>query len=236
MENGINNLFKLRFKESFSQSNYTSMTQCSVDAGCSPPTVSQILSGKFDDSRPGPGFFAMSRLSKALETPIGYWAGQSAISPSVARNILNGTHLLGENGPPTIEEFCRTYVRGGKRLSAFNQYASYFDVYDLPDDKRRAIQISQMGSASLFSIRMGGTNIKDAQTELDAAPAPLREAFYGAHKRAYDLGIFTEVFSLDRELETRPAHIKTDYTRTGARVIDDDGREKIIIYCIAISS
>ena len=105
-------IFKERMQKAYNKAEHGSMRALSLRAGMSESVVQQILSGKFDNSRTGPGIFAVKRLADAMGLSVAHLVGEDATLTPVRQDILNGS----SNDGDLIGAFTKAHWRGGGRL------------------------------------------------------------------------------------------------------------------------
>ena len=233
--------FRNRFQRAFEASDFTSYRSLSLATGWSESRIQRIISGQFDDSKDGPGFFGISRVCEQLKITPDYLAGihrwkEPSLDPKpTAADTLNASMFLQsineDHQPPSVKQLMRMFARGGARIEAFSNHLDYCDIYDLPDHDKRLIQIRTVGPKSLAALRMGEANPLLLQEAFNAATPELREQIYSHHCRTVESGITIEPDSIDERMSNHPVHVKIDYLRVSMQVTDQDGVESILIFC-----
>lgn len=227
--------FKRRFLEAYENSEYTSHRQLSLDIGWSESRINRIITGQFDDSKDGPGFFGLVRACERLGVTPDYLAGIHKWSQPSSDSTLNAVNLLKsvnkENKPPEIETMMGLYVRSGARLEAFLKHKDYFDLYEAPNTDTQRIKCTHVGAKSLSALRMGEGNPVILQEAYDKAPAPFQQRIFDSHLRAYEGGLTVEVDAIDERMENKPVHVKIDYIRVAMSLSDVNGDQHLLIFC-----
>jgi len=67
--------FRERFQKAFEASDFDSYRSLSLATGWSESRIQRIISGQFDNSKDGPGFFGISRVCQLLKITPDYLAG-----------------------------------------------------------------------------------------------------------------------------------------------------------------
>jgi len=233
--------FRNRFKKAFEASEFTSYRSLSLATGWSESRIQRIISGQFDDSKDGPGFFGINRVCEQLKITPDYlagihrWKDPATESRPTAADTLNATMFLQaiaeEHQPPSVKQLVRMHTRAGGRIEAFSNHLDYCDAYNMPDHEKRLVQIRSVGLKSLAALRMGEANPLLLQDAFNVATPELRERIYSLHCRTIDRGITIEPDSIDERMSNHPVHVKIDYLRVSMKVTDQDGTESILIFC-----
>jgi hypothetical protein len=241
MQNNFSAEFRARFERAYEASDFESYRSLSLASGWSESRIQRIMKGQFDNSKDGPGFFAIARVCQQLKITPDYLAGihrwkESNTPPKAPPNAsLNASQFLQvfaeEHKPPTIKHLVHTYTRSGARIEAFGKLLDYCDIYDLPDHERGLIQIREVGSKSLSALRMGEANPLLLQEAFNAASDHLRQKVYDHHCRTIDRGVCIEIDSIGEAMSNHPVHVKIDYLRASMTVKDHQGQESILIFC-----
>ena len=233
--------FRHRFQKAFEASDFSSYRSLSLATGWSESRIQRIITGQFDDSKDGPGFFGISRVCQHLNITPDYLAGvhrwefAKEGSQPTAADTLNASMLLQlveeKHQPPSVKQLTRTYVRSGGRIEAFSKFLDYCDIYDIPDHGNRLIKIRTVGPKSLAALGMGEANALLLQEAFDAATPELKEHFYDLHCRTIDAGILIGPDTIDEKMTNHPVHVKIDYLRISIKVTDLNGAESILVFC-----
>lgn len=235
MEKDLAKDFRDRFTRAFEASEFTSQRALSIASGWSESRINRIMTGQFDNSKDGPGFFGLIRACEQLGVTPDYLAGISKFGKSDPGAALNAVSFLEsmsqDHSTPTIKSLIRSYVRSGHRLEAFQKVMPYCDLYAAPDPESHRVKVLQVGEKSLAALRMGEASALVLQEAYNTATPEFREQVYISHKRAWDLGMTVEPDSIDQRMENRPVHVKIDYIRVAMRLSDASGSEYILIYC-----
>lgn len=227
---GTSIIFRQRLEEAFQASSFKSYRQASLAADMSEPQVQQIIKGRFDHSKNGPGLFAMKRLAQALGTTLSHLIEEGEVEAPEDPAIFNGT---GDTDRPTIDEMMIRHVRGGGHIDAFKGAIEYSDIYRHPD-KSETPQIFRIGCKSLLGLRMGTTDRAEVQSEIDHMDIARQKDIKAFHQRVAKNGVALDSVFIDHKLRTRPLHVRAEYSRLGLLVVDQKGCEKILIHCTPI--
>ncbi len=237
MKNQFAVAFRDRFNTAFQDSDYTSLRALSNDSNLSDSRVHAIVSGGFDDSPHGPGFFSLVRLCENLGVTPDYLAGISDKwrSPSPGQ-ALNAMALLDSISidfarRPTIKELSHLYLRGGQRIEAFQAHMDYCDIYAPLNLETRRVKITATGPKSLSTVRMGQSSPAILQHAYDNAPEAFQEKIFAGHERAWNAGFLCEVDSIDERVPNKPLHVKLEYIKVSMRLQDAEGNECLALFC-----
>ncbi len=235
MDNELAIGFRERLTKAFEASDFQSHRSLSHAAGWSESRINRIITGQFDNSKDGPGFFGLVKICQVLHVTTDYLAGVEKWSKSNPTTTLNAVNFLDSiaagHSPPTIKSLMHAYVRSGHRLEAFSSFMDYCDVYGLPTSEDRRVTVHSVGKKSLSALRMGENNHVILQDAYDQASPEFQEQIFSSHLRAYQAGITVEPDSIDQVMENRPVHVKIDYIRVAMRLKDASGQEYIVIFC-----
>lgn len=235
MDSDLPKKFRERFTKAFEASDFNSQRALSIASGWSESRINRIVTGQFDNSKDGPGFFGLIRSCEQLGVTPDYLAGINKFNHSEQATALNAANFLQsisqDLGAPSIKSLIRTYVRSGHRLEAFRNFLPHCDVYDVPDQENQRVNILEVGEKSLAALRMGEASALVLQEAYDVAPPAFQKQVYESHLRAYELGMTVEPDAIDQRMENRPVHVKIDYIRVAMRLHDANGTERILIYC-----
>lgn len=227
--------FRERFQKAYDNSSFTSYRSLSLASGWTASRIHSILTGNFDDSVHGPGFFGVARTCQQLGVTPDYLAGINKWQMSKPSDDLNAltfvSSLKQANTAPSIKELMRLYVRSGKRLEAFTDYIDRCDIYEEPIQENRSVTVRSVGKRSLAALRMGEANPLILQEAYDTASAEFREQIFKSHERALQRGITVEPDAIDQVMSNKPVHVKIDYIRVAMHLSDASGKGCILIYC-----
>lgn len=221
-------LFREKFTRAFQQSKFSSYRQLSLQAGCSEPTVQQIISGKFDGSTSGPGIFTFHRLATALGASMDSFLEDEIVPPQKDLSVFNDP---GRNDQSSFDALMATHWRGGGRLEAFADVEGHLDLYLPPKEDSLTPKIKKMGRFSLMSRRLETTDTTIAQREIDRLPLALKREVIDFHSEVIARGIVCGNTFLDHQLTTKPVYVRAGYSRLGLRVEDPSGRTLIAVAC-----
>jgi transcriptional regulator with XRE-family HTH domain len=223
--------FRLRVEKAISESKFNSISKVAQTSGLSSPTLQKILRGEFDNSRGGPGVFAMQRLAEALEKPLSYFFDQSVAERNKELGSLNGTS---DGHINHIPEFLEAHWRGGKLLEAFDHLVPHFDLYMPPSDVATGPKIVAPGQQTLLSRRIGDCDPLVVQRELDHLPQKTRFEIIDFHRRSMQNDTAVSNSFIDHRLKDRPVHVRAGYSRLGLFVTNQAGKTFILIHCSPI--
>jgi len=221
-------VFKERFTAAFEKSNFRSFRQLSLKSECSEPLVQQIINGKFDGSRAGPGVFTLFRLASTL--------GLSLDSLLQSKFYDNSEELAALNDvkgrdPASFDTLMSVHWRSGGRLDGFDHVKEHFDLYRAPTEETITPQIQQIGPKGLLSLRLETTDIRVAQREFDRLSDENKKATTAFHREVMASGIRCDNTFLDHRLHLKPVHVRAGYSRLGLRVEGKDGAPMVLIAC-----
>lgn len=219
--------FRVKVAHAFEKSHFGSYRKASLAAQMSAPQVQQIIQGRFDNSTTGPGIFAMQRLAKALDVPVGHLLDDDSIDAPKDPGVLNGTAGHG----PSLDAFTQAHWQGGGQLAAFAHLKEYFDLYRLPPSAQASPQIEKIGRQTLLALRLRTTSASKAQAEFDMLPEEKRANITDFHRQVAQSGIALDNVFFDHRLRTQPVHVRAGYSRLGALVSDPEGQQLVLIYC-----
>ena len=235
MDQNLPRNFRERFVRAFEASSFNSQRALSIASGWSESRINRIITGQFDNSKDGPGFFGLIRACEQLGVTPDFLAGINKFQKNDASMALNAASFLEsvsqDMSTPSIKSLIRTYVRSGHRLEAFRKFKPYCDIYDVPNDTDRKVRVLEVGERSLAALRMGEASELVLQEAYNTASEAFQEQIYLSHRRAFDLGMTVEPDTIDQRMENRPVHVKIDYIRVAMRLHDATGAERILIYC-----
>lgn len=235
MDNQTATDFRKRITRAYENSRFTSLRSLSLACGWSESRVHAIISGNFDNSEAGPGFFGILRLCEALEITPDYLAGISKWSISEGDKAVNTAAFLGSiedhHQRPSIKHVVKLFTRSGQRLEGFKSVIEYCDTYAIPNQDTETVEILDVGRLSLSALRMGEANPVILQDAYDNAPKAFQKQIFSSHNRAFNDGMRLEVDAIDQRMQNLPIHVKIDYIRLAMRVSSADGNEFILIYC-----
>ena len=220
--------FRKLFTRAYESSSFTSYRQLSLSADCSEPLVQQIIKGKFDGSRAGPGVFTLYRLACTLGLSIDSLLQSDLVPPQRDLSVFND--IKGRD-PASFDTLMSTHWRGGGRLDAFDHVEDHFDLYAAPDDSENTPQIRRLGHRSLLAMRLETVDRVVAQRELDLLPEKTKSFTMSFHKQVMTQGICCDNTFLDHKLSTKPVHVRAGYSRLGLRVESPKGEALILIAC-----
>lgn len=227
--------FRERFQKAYDNSDFTSYRSLSLASGWTASRIHSILTGHFDNSVHGPGFFGLARTCQQLGVTPDYLAGINKWQMSQPSTDLNAMTLVNSlksaEAAPSIKELMRLYVRSGHRLEAFKDHIERCDIYELPDLETRKVKVRAVGNKSLAALRMGESNALILQEAYDAASAEFQEQIYLSHERALNCGITVEPDAIDQMMNNKPVHVKIDYIRVAMKLTDAAGQGCILVYC-----
>lgn len=225
--------FRNRFEAAVGASPFTSQRSLSIASGWSESRINRILTGQFDHSKDGPGFFGLIRVCEQIGVTPDYLAGLNKwhMSRPLDGDPTITTSPQRDPGAPNIEEMLRLYVRSGARIEAFKNVLDYCDIYEMPDDTARTVKIRQIGKKSLSALKMGEASHLMLQEAYDMAPPEFQEHIYEAHARAAKIGMAVEADVIDERMENHHVHVKIDYTRVALKLADTSGLNCILVYC-----
>lgn len=235
MTNSFAVTFRERLNQAFEASKFSSHRDLSLASGWSETRINRILTGQFDHSKDGPGFFGMVRVCQQLGITTDYLSGIQKWRQSNPGTTMDAVTFLQsvseEYSPPSLKSLIRAYVRSGKRVEAFAPYLDYCDIYEIPDTSTRKVVVRSVGSKSLAAMRMGEGSPVIMQEAYDRAPIEFQEQIFTAHQRAYEAGMAVEPDAIDQRMENKPIHVKIDFLRLTMRLSDADGKECMLNYC-----
>ena len=227
--------FKARLTNAFDRSEFDSMRALSLASGLSESRIHKMLTGQFDHSKDGPGFFTIIRICKQLGITPDHLAGidrWQEHSPQTTLNALNLLQTVSQShSPPSVSELVRRYIRSGQRIEAFEDLLDYCDVYEAPDDETRTVTVRSVGEKSLAALRMKENSVTVLQTAYDSATPEFREQIFASHQKAVKNGMTVEADVIDERMNNRPIHVKIEYLRVALSLTDADGRSCLLIYC-----
>ncbi|WP_413219110.1 hypothetical protein [Tritonibacter mobilis] len=228
--------FRKRLETAFQSSKYRSHRALSLEVdGWSETRVNRILSGQFDESKDGPGFFGIVQVCEKLGITPNYLAGVTNWKQPDDATQMNAVSYLEAfkqgHEAPTVEAMSRAYMRSGARIEAFEPFSDYFDVYEAPDFENQKVTALRVGKKSLAAMRMGVANHVVMQEAYDLAPPAFQQQIFEAHKRAFEAGMTVELDAIDERMENRPVHVKIDYLRVAMKVTDAKNQPYILVYC-----
>lgn len=221
-------IFKDRFAKAFAESKFTSYRQLSLEAKCSEPQVSQIIKGKFDGSKAGPGIFTLTRLARALGRSLDSFVVDSEQPVVTDLNVFNGVRSRED---VTINALLAIHWRSGGRLQAFGKYLEYFDLYKIASAESSSPELYRLGAHTLFSMRIETTDIRVAQRELDRLPLQKRRETMAFHSEVVEKGMAIDNAYIDHRLNTRAVHVRAGYSKLGLTVEGPNGESLVLIAC-----
>jgi hypothetical protein len=224
--------FHERFKAAFGQSGFNSYSELSRAAGMSRPVTQKIMSGAFNYSNVGPGVFSIKKLADAMGTSVSFLLGEDL--PGDERSQLFFSGAGRQKG--TLERLMEIHWRGAGRLEAFDQMIEDCDIYAVPSDGAMCPKILRVGKRTLFSGRLGGPFLSDAQTELEAFSDEKKRDVLEFHRRTVREGTAIGNSFLDHNLRTRPARVNASNIRLGLLVEDHRGQSSILVHAAPIPS
>lgn len=227
--------FRERFTRAYERSDYTSHRGLSLETGWSESRVNQIITGFFDHSEAGPGFFGTARACKLLGITPDYLAGIEKWQDHRPAATINALSLVNsvstEMDRPTVAGMIRRYVRSGQRIEGFTDVLGHCDIYENPHTTKGRAVVRSVGDKSLSALRMGVASVETLQTAYDEAADDFRRRIHEGHRRAFDAGILVEPDAIDERMTNKPVHVKIDYIRAAMRLTDADGKECLLVYC-----
>ena len=224
----ISDTFRQRFTRAFESSEFSSYRQLSLQAGCSEPQVQQIIKGKFDGSKAGPGIFTFYRVAKALGRTIDSFLDDDLTPPKADISAFNSPQ---ERDEASFDALMSTHWRGGGMLEAFQNVLECFDLYLPPTDEAFAPKIFRIGSQSLLSLRLETTDLTIAQRELERLRLQVKTETIDFHRKVMKEGIATSNTFLDHKLHSKPVHVRAGYSRLGLKVENRAGKDLVLIAC-----
>ncbi|MEP0155227.1 hypothetical protein [Pseudophaeobacter sp.] len=235
MTNDLAITFRERLSQAYEASDFTSHRDLSLASGWSETRINRILTGQFDHSKDGPGFFGLVRVCQKLGITTDYLAGVKKwrqSNPGVTMDAVSFLQSVSqEYSPPNLKTLIRSYVRSGKRIEAFTPFLDYCDIYEVPDQETRQVTVRSVGAKSLAAMRMGEASAVIMQEAHDQASRSFQEQIFSAHLRAFNAGMTVEPDSIDQRMENKPIHVKIEYIRLTMRLADADGKECMLNYC-----
>lgn len=222
--------FRERFQAAFEQSSHSSYSELSRAAGMSRPVTQKIISGAFDHSTTGPGVFSVKRMAEALGTSVSFLLSEDVATDDQSQSFFSGTGRQ----KSVMERLMETYWRGAGRLEAFDQLIEDCDVYQTPTVDASGPIITRVGKRTLFSGRLGGPFVKDAQSELDGFADDKKADVLHFHRRVMHERTAIGCAFLDHDMVTRPARVSAPNARLGLLVEDHRGRQSILVHAMPI--
>lgn len=204
---------KKRFRSAFNASPYKSLRQLSEDSDCNPAQAGKIIRGGFDGSSDGPGLFSCYRLAESLGV------GLSDILPPKHTSI----------GRPGVSAFFARYNRNNPRLEDFRDLLEFCDVFAEP--KKGKSKILFLGRYSLLALK---TDISDPaihQAEYDSWSRERRTRIYQWQRRAWEIGALAEPEDFTGDYRSADRSIQTLILRAACRVLDDNLKPRLLVYC-----
>ncbi len=196
-----------------------------------------------------PGFFFVAQLARELGISMNYLAGLtnepfdiSSLMPGEGiddaalgffnqiSNKLRGAALK-RGDEPTFHDVLELWHTHGKRLSAYDSFIEWFDIYEVPDAAAGGIQLERMGHKSLAARTLGSANLSTMQYALDhVEDTGLKNSLLTAYRDAGNgKPILTEEV-LNVLAPGSDIKIELEYLRLLIRVTDDSGEARILNY------
>ncbi|GAA4218545.1 hypothetical protein GCM10022290_09300 [Sagittula marina] len=171
----------------------------------------------------------MVRLADALGTPLHQILKEIDCDPAGPEDFNQP-----QSDGPSVNDFMEAWWRGDRQLAAFDQLQDFFDLYEPPTGTDEAPRIRRLGRKTLFCLRLGTTDRKKAQTELDAMDLRNIAMVRKFHDKTVLDGVAMDTVFLDQRLTTRPLRVRASYLRLGLHVVDQFGNAAVLLHCAPI--
>lgn len=204
---------RIRFKSAFEASKYSSLRRLSKDADCNEAQAARIMRGHFDDAKDGPGLFGVWRMAEKMGI------GLTDLVPA----------NLGRNHRPQMSEFFACYKPGNAHVSDFASVLEYCDQYAEPKGGR--CRVLEVGSRSLLAEKTEMSDPALQQAEFDGWSNERRNRIYQWQRRAWDVGAIAEPEDFTGDYRAVDRSIRIMILRAGCRVLGDDLKPRLLVYC-----
>ncbi len=210
----------------------------------SPNYISTIL-----NTKASPSWDIAVRIARELEVSLAYLAGTTSqpfdltdlsndgpitdqamkFFDQIAGSLREAAVVRGEE--PTIDDMMARWYKYGRQMSGYDQIKEWFDVYRAPSDRSNRIEVLRMGSNSLASRTLGGSNLKSLQYALDEVrDNDLQKRLLASYQNAAEGHPVLSEESLNVLAPGHAEQIRMDYLRLLLPVEVDSGEQAIISY------
>lgn len=206
-------VFEYQFNAAFKASRYGSHRKLSLESRCNPSQAGKIAKGGFRSSKDGPSLFGSYRMAENL---------------GVTLNDLLPPPVPAEERPG-VEDFFARYQGFHTPISEFRDILEFCDVYAEPKNGR-----CQLISQGMYGLLAERTDIRDPvihQATFDSWSPERRAKIFNWQRRAWEAGAMAEPEDFTGDYRSADRTIQILILRAGCRVLSDDLKPRLLIYC-----
>ena len=228
-----------RLRIAVDNSDYKSLRQISIDSELSENNLANILNNStIENSKSGPGFFAIARICKTLGITPNFLAGINDIDAAQASPVID-EHASGlatalaelvsdAKNRPSESRLFGMFIRGGARLEAFEHVMEYCDLLEAPSSPR-PLHLLHVAPKGMTAKAIGTLDVEKANLAVQTtADECFRENMLAAHRKTEANGYLVTIEDINVTSQSIAKRIRESYVRYLFCVEDAKGKKYIL--------